>query len=1092
MTPEQWKAIEALFLAALEQPTEQRDAYIDAHAQDQAVRERVRTMLAAAARESALDDAPPVGEAMRLLRERSATAFLSPGDAIGAYRIERLLATGGMGAVYLAERTDGELAQRVAIKVLTGLGAQGVDAFDDAVRRFRRERQVLASLSHPSITHLLDVGALEDGRPYLVMEYVEGVPIDAYCEGRGATIRERIALMARVCDAVQHAHHALVIHRDLKPQNILVLADGTPKVLDFGIAGLADPEQRRSDAVATRTGAFIGTLAYASPEQLHGEAGDDTRSDVYALGVLLYQLLTGARPHGEQRTLPGLAEAIERRPPVPSSVNKRVSGDLDAIVLKAMARERERRYQTAGALADDLRRFLRGAPIVARSDSRWYVLCSELKRRRVPVAIIAAIIIASVAFGVFARVQAGRLRERSTQLETALAINTFERGRLLGRTGNLAEAEALLWRLRADPTSAPEHRDLALWGLRELYTRYPLEGSARIEGYDSGARVFPTAEGLLIHAVRAGHLLAARLDAGDVQTVVGSFDGVAAVTTHAGDRMYWVDSGGLLHGARVDELGRASTIVADVGDVRSLRISPDDQVLLLWYAQSARLIDLASGEAADVVSVDGGVLRHACFAGSDAIMVLSGDGILGEYACISGELRRTWRVEGGAGRGALGASVDGRFVAHASGRMVQLIDRASGAVRGFKAANGWIVDVAFVETPQALRLVTLSADYALRVWDVQSLRPTLEVTAHRSMPSRLLALGGPGRFVSIDRSGVVRHWTLNDGERATRALHVDAGTVLGMAFDLGGEHIALALDGPPHRVEVHALAAGGRWASEPTQGPMASVRALDEPGAWVGASYDGQLQRIETSASQLRTSWSMMLGSRANAIALSPDGERVAVACDDATVRLHRASDGTEIARVPLEATRVPSLDWSPRGDEIFAVSYPESNLVRIDAKTHIVTTVFAGDLANGLRVVRCAPTGDRLAVAGDDARIRIWQHNDQGAWSHERTLAGHTEGIFALAFTPKGDVLASAGRSGTIRVWSLATGAEIGTFADHGSMVFGLAFAHDGRTLASGGVGARLVLRDLNAAAAALEGNAGFAGLMFGSQGDPAQGRAQ
>jgi serine/threonine protein kinase/tetratricopeptide (TPR) repeat protein len=322
-----------------------------------------------------------------------------PGDRIGAWRVLRELGRGGMGQVLLAERADGAFAQFAALKRLK----RGMDS-EDLLRRFAQERRILAGLSHPHIARLLDGGIDAAGRPWFAMEYVEGEPITAHAAHHALGVRERLQLMQRVCEAVAYAQGRLVVHRDLKPSNLLVDARGEPHLLDFGIAKLlADT----GDATLTGTGVRVLSPAYAAPEQLLGEAVS-TATDVYALGVLLYELLTGHLPHRRQGLAAELSsdvlasETTER----PSQVLRRadagtlartfgararerdrfareVQGDLDRIVLTALRREPERRYASAAALADDLRLFLDGRPVAARPDTSGYRLRTFLRRHRV-------------------------------------------------------------------------------------------------------------------------------------------------------------------------------------------------------------------------------------------------------------------------------------------------------------------------------------------------------------------------------------------------------------------------------------------------------------------------------------------------------------------------------------------------------------------------------------------------------------------------------------------------------------------------------------------------------------------------------------
>jgi eukaryotic-like serine/threonine-protein kinase len=320
------------------------------------------------------------------------------GKTIGRYRVERLIARGGMGEVYLAIRADGELTFQAALKVVK----RGMDT-DEVLRRFRAERQTLADLSHPNIGRLLDGGATADGRPYLVMEYVEGLPIDAYCRSQKLTIRERLSLFIRVCSAVHYAHQNLVIHRDLKPSNILVLPDGTPKLLDFGIAKLLTEPAGAVAARATRPEERRLTPEYASPEEIEGRPVT-TASDIYSLGVILFEILTGRTPYElATRTTAELVRVICRQPPpAPSTavgsepppadkagrsppedgrrLRRLLRGDLDNIVLMALRKEPERRYATVEQFARDIERSMRGLPVMARRDTFTYRATKFVRR----------------------------------------------------------------------------------------------------------------------------------------------------------------------------------------------------------------------------------------------------------------------------------------------------------------------------------------------------------------------------------------------------------------------------------------------------------------------------------------------------------------------------------------------------------------------------------------------------------------------------------------------------------------------------------------------------------------------------------------
>jgi tetratricopeptide (TPR) repeat protein len=382
LTPETWRRLKQIVSDARERPPPACAAFLDAQcAGDAWLRREVDDLLRAADDAASLYEPPIVGATRSSAAVLDAGRPVAAGDRIGAYRVVRELGHGGMGRVYLADRADGEFEQQVAIKFVGGIGSP------DLVRRFREERRILAALAHPNIARLLDAGTTADGHPHVIMEYVAGLPIDGFCEREQLSTRRRIALFHQVCAAVHYAHQRLVIHRDIKASNILVTPDGTPKLLDFGIATFV--QQDAASRTATIWRAL--TLESASPEQVRGEL-ITVASDVYALAVLFYRLLAGRSPYGDATNNAALLRAICEDEPAPPGIDR----DLDLIVLKALRKEPDRRYSSVEQFSGDLTRYLSGRPVLAAPDSRRYRAIKFVRRHRVAVATGAAALLAIV------------------------------------------------------------------------------------------------------------------------------------------------------------------------------------------------------------------------------------------------------------------------------------------------------------------------------------------------------------------------------------------------------------------------------------------------------------------------------------------------------------------------------------------------------------------------------------------------------------------------------------------------------------------------------------------------------------------------
>jgi len=447
MDPERWQRVKEAFQSALDLPPEERSIYLDGFcAAEPDLRSEIDSLLRHHHEAGTLMDKPPAIAGVIADNEHDSWV----GKNIGPYQTVARIGEGGMGAVYRAIRVDDHYLKNVAIKLVRGGLATG-----HILRRFKSERQIMASLDHPNIARLLDGGTTDDGLPYLVMEHIDGRPIDEYCDSKRLTTVERLKLFCQVCSAVQYAHQSLVVHRDLKPGNILVTADGTPKLLDFGIAKLLEPELFFQTAELGGTMAKAMTPEFASPEQVRGDPVT-TASDVYSLGVILYRLLTGHAPYRVDTANPldlarVISEVEPERPSVvidrtaaitghdgkprqltpeevsqvrdgrPAALRRNLAGDIDNIVLKALRKEPARRYGSAEQFSEDINRYLDGLPVQARSDTIFYRTGKFVRRNKIPVAAVALVLV-SLVTGIVLTVRQARIAER----ERAVAQRRFD------------------------------------------------------------------------------------------------------------------------------------------------------------------------------------------------------------------------------------------------------------------------------------------------------------------------------------------------------------------------------------------------------------------------------------------------------------------------------------------------------------------------------------------------------------------------------------------------------------------------------------------------------------------------------------------
>jgi WD40 repeat protein len=986
-----------------------------------------------------------------------------PGQRIGRYKLLEQIGEGGFGAVWMAEQEE-PLRRKVALKIVK----LGMDT-KQVVARFEAERQALAMMDHPNIARVFDGGATENGRPYFVMELVQGVPITTYCDTRKLATRERLELLIEICQAVQHAHQKGIIHRDLKPSNILVTEqDGkpVPKVIDFGIAKATGAELTEK-TLFTQFNQMIGTPAYMSPEQAGlGSLDLDTRTDIYSLGVLLYELLTGQTPFDTMELLAAGLDEIrrtirEQEPVRPSTRRTRermlskseirnakseIDPDLDWIALKALEKDRSRRYQTANALALDVQRYLGNEVIQARPPSAVYRFQKAWRRNKLvftTVTAVTASLLIGLAISTWLFIKEKRsaavLRQSTYASEMNVAFQAWQDGRVV-------HARVLLEKQRPHPGETD---------LRGFEWRYLWKHSRATELFT------------LTNAATAwGFALSP--DGQTVAACAGGQVGLWNVTTRKLISILDPEVPGWLMSMAFSPDGRTLAIADyDQGQARLWDVANRKQIGLLKMKE--HLIGVAYSPDGKNLVTTGGTLYQPNSASEVVIWDMTTKQkihtLLGAtswvYQATFSPDGRTLAASGGDGAVTLWKVATGEMIARLPGHhgFVEPVTfssdgeiLAAGDEQGyvwlwnwrsrriesvFRAHDRPIYTILFCPDEQSL--ITTSRDHTARMWDRKTGRETARFAGHVGAVSVARLFPDGQTLVTSSQDGSIKFWDVRN-QFLDNVLGTHTESYAPVLFTSDGRFLA-RVERNKRQITFFDTETG------------AEVKVLS--GQDASASQDGKLLCLVRDSKLIFLdpvtfveTGSMDAGAPLGSSAVSPDGKLIAVR--------RRDSAATNVVIIDAgqqrEVSVFPTLDgeWAPllfarEGTLLLTAGQTANTISAWDTRSWRKVATFEGKSRDSA-VLAVSPDGNTIAASTADS-ILVWAMDHPSNPTILNTGAGNA---YSLAFSPDGKTLAIGAIDSTIRLWNVAARQEVAVFVDHSSYVNSIAFAPDGRTLAS------------------------------------------